>query len=295
MNRDEVLIVLYGSKFWKDIEHNFIKEAKKAKSLKQQSLFFSKWSVFLWFDSEYNTIKNRSLQLRKCLIASGFNEDDSIVLCFKLPSLLHKAKNDKYTEQIKDKLNHLEDTSNYLKIAETTIKELVKNIEDIDSLKAVSSSRKNRELAYQKLIVLAVATGRRQIELMKMLEISKKKDEAIYKNLAKKKNSDIDFVVAPILIDVSTAKKYLKDIREEFGSEEMENKAINSKYNGSITKALSRYLDSKIANKGFHFLRALYAESCFQKFKPTEDKNTYFTKILGHEFKVNSAHSYQAK
>ena len=295
MNRDEVLTVLYGSKFWKEIEPNFLSEAKKVKSLNQQSAFFSKWSVYLWFDSEYNTIKNRSLQLRKSLIKGGFDEDTSLVNAFKLPSLLHKQKNDEYSEKIKDKLDNLSNDKNYLAIAEFILKDLVENIESDDVLNISNNSKKSRELAYQKLIVLAVATGRRQIELLKMLEISKKKDFAEYKNLAKKKSSDNDSVVAPILIDVNIAKKYLKDIRDEFQTEKMENKAINSKYNNSIKKALFRYLDDEIADKGFHFFRALYAESCYQKFNVKEDKNLYFTKILGHEFKVNSAHSYQTK
>ena len=295
MNRDEVLTVLYGSKFWKEIEPNFLSEAKKVKSLNQQSAFFSKWSVYLWFDSKYNTIKNRSLQLRKSLIKGGFDEDNSLVNSFKLPSLLHKQKNDEYSEKIKDKLDNLCNDKNYLKIAELILKDLVENIESDDVLNISNNSKKSRELAYQKLIVLAIATGRRQIELLKMLEISKKKNLAEYKNLAKKKSSDNDSVVAPILIDVNLAKKYLKDIKAEFETEKMENKAINSKYNNSIKKALFRYLDDEVATKGFHFFRALYAEACYQKFNIKEDKNFYFTKILGHEFKINSAHSYQTK
>jgi len=296
MSRDEVLTVLYGSKFWKDIEPIFLSEAKKVKTLKQQSEFFSKWSVFLWFDSKYNTIKNRSLQLRKSLIKKGgFDEDNHLVNAFKLPTLLHKQKNDEYSEKIKDKLNNLSNDKNYLEIAESILKDLIENIKSGDVLNISNNSKKSRELAYQKLIVLAVATGRRQIELLKTLEISKKKDLAEYKNLAKKKSSDNDSVVAPILIDVHIAKKYLKDVRKEFQTENMDNKSINSKYNNSIKKALFRYLDKDIAEKGFHFLRTLYAEACYQKFNVKEDKNLYFTKILGHEFKVNSAHSYQTK
>jgi len=297
MNRDEVLIVLYGSKFWKEIEPNFLSEAKKVKTLNQQSAFFSKWSVFLWFDSEYNTIKNRSLQLRKSLTKGGFDEDSHLVNVFKLPSLLHKQKNDEYAEKIKNKLDNLDNKKdiNYVEITDLILKDLIENIESDDVLNISNNSKKSRELAYQKLIVLAISTGRRQIELLKMLEISKQKDLAIYKNLAKKKSSDNDSVVAPILVDIKLAKRYLKDIRDEFKTENMENKAINSKYNNSIKKALFRYLDDEIADKGFHFFRALYAESCYQKFNIKEDKNLYFTKILGHEFKVNSAHSYQTK
>jgi len=300
MNRDEVLNTLYGSRFWKDIEIDFTNEAKKAKSLKQQSEFFSKWSIYLFFESELATIKNRSLTMRKSLVSAGIDENNSLISYFKIAKVLHKKSNEKYNSAMEDKLLNEKnkdenENSNSLETAETIISELMQNIESDDVLNISNNSKKNRELAYQKLIVLAVATGRRQIELLKMLEISKKKDMAIYKNLAKKKNND-DTVEAPILIDISVAKKYLKDIREEFQTENMENKTINSKYNNSIKKSLSRYLDTEIADKGFHFLRALYAQACFQKFENnTGDKNFYFTQILGHEFKVNSAHSYQTK
>ncbi len=296
MKRNDVLINMYGSRLWKDIKDEFVSEAKKVRTLEQQSELLNKWSFYLMYESPMSTIKGRGLEMRKALVDGGLSEDNPILKFFKIQSNIYTEMNKKYDDTRKEKLmdSSKKDIS-YTKLAENIINDLTKNIEDNDSLSVSNNSRKSRELAYQKLIVLAIATGRRQIEIMKMLEISKKKESAVYKNLAKKKESDNDSVVAPILIDVTLAKKYLRDIREEFNTSEMTNKQVNSKYNGSVAKSLHRYLPEDIAKKGFHFLRAAYAEACYEKFGNKTDKNIYFQEVLGHELKLNAGHSYQAK
>ena len=297
MKRNEVLKELYGSRFWKDIKSDFVTEAKKANNMQKQADFFAKWTYYYIYESPTTTIKGRSLEMRKALIDGGLKDNSPILDFFKMPSEIYTSMNKKYDEERAEKLQNNEKSEvKYADLADKLLKDLLANINDNDTLELSNNSRKNRELAYQKLIVLAIATGRRQIELLKLLEISKKKNEAIYKNLAKKKNSDADSVTAPILIDVNIAKRYLADVKKEFGTEEMTNKEVNSKYNGSIQKALFRYLPDDIAERKFHFLRAMYAEACYEKFADKKiDKNLYFTEILGHELKLNAAHSYQAK
>ena len=296
MKRNDTLKEIYGSRFWKDIKSDFVAEAKKANTLKKQAEFLAKWSYYYMYDSPTTTIKGRSLEMRKALLDGGLKENSPLLEFFKMPSEIYTQMNKKYDDERAEKLlNDDKNEVNYTDLADDLLKDLLANINDKDTLELSNNSRKSRELAYQKLIVLAIATGRRQIELMKLLEISKKKDLAIYKNLAKKKESDKDSVTAPILIDVNVAKRYLSDIKEEFKTAELTNKQVNSKYNGSISKALFRYLPDNIAERGFHFLRAMYAEVCYEKFAEDKDKNLYFTEILGHELKLNAAHSYQAK
>ena len=296
MKRDDVLKSMYGSRLFKDMREDFVAEAKKVRTLEQQSEFLNKWSFYLIYQTPMSTIKGRGLDMRKALIDGGLSEDNALLNFFKIQTSVYTEMNKKYDNTRKEKLLS-NDNSNidYAKVADKTIKELINNIENNDILNISNNSKKSRELAYQKIIVLALATGRRQIEIMKMLEISKKKENALYKNLAKKKENDSDSVVAPILIDVNLAKKYLKDIREEFKTAEMTNKQVNSKFNGSVSKSLNRYLSEDIASRGFHFLRAVYAEACYEKFGNGADKNIYFQDVLGHELKLNAAHSYQAK
>ena len=295
MKRNDVLSELYNSKYWKDIKIDFIAEAKKANTMIKQSEFFAKWNYYYMYETPVSTIKGRSLEMRKALTEANIKEDSPLCEFFKLPSNLYHLINKKYDEERKEKLLSDDKNIDYSKISDTLLKDLLDDINDKDTLEVSNNSSKSRELAYQKLIILAIATGRRQIEILKMLELSKKKSEAIYKNLAKKKDSDSNSIVAPILIDINIAKKYLHDIKEEFQTAELTNKQVNSKFSGSIKKSLFRYLPNDIADKGFHFLRALYAETCYKKFGGTMDKNIYISEILGHELKLNSAHSYQAK
>ena len=296
MKRNDALKEIYSSRLWKDIKSDFVTEAKKANTLKKQAEFFAKWSYYYMYDSPTSTIKGRSLEMRKALIDGGLKENSPILEFFKMPSEIYTSMNKKYDDERAEKLlNDEKNEVNYTDLADKILKDLLDNINADDTLELSNNSRKSRELAYQKLIILAIATGRRQIELLKLLEISKKKNEAIYKNLAKKKESDADSVTAPILIDVNIAKRFLNDVKAEFQTAELTNKQVNSKYNASISKALFRYLPDDIAKRGFHFLRAMYAEVCFEKFGNGSDKNLYFTEILGHELKLNAAHSYQAK
>jgi len=298
MKRNDVLNELYGSRLWKDIKTDFVAEAKKVKTLEQQAEFLNKYSYYMIYESPMSTIKGRTLDMRKELLSSGIKENNPILSFFKLHTNLYANMNQKYSDKVKEKLTKI-DTDiikiNFLKLAEETITNLIKNISDNDTMTVSNNSRKSRELAYQKIAVLAIATGRRQIEIMKLLEMRKKGDEVHYLNLAKKKDSGDDSIIAPIFMDLNLAKKYLTDIREEFGTAELTNKQVNSKFNGSISKSLYRYLPENIAKKGFHFMRAIYAEACYQKFGKDTDKNLYFQKVLGHEVKINAGHSYQAK
>ncbi len=296
MKRNDVLNELYDSRLWKDIKKDFVSGAKRVRTMQEQAEFLNKYSFYLLYESPMSTIKGRALEMRKELINSGIKEDSPILSFFKLHTNIYTSMNKKYSDKVADKLTNVKnDDVNYYKLATSIIAGLIDNIKDSDTMSVSNNSRKSRELAYQKLIVLALATGRRQIEIMKMLELRKKGNEVQYLNLAKKKDSDNDSIIAPILIDLKIAKKYLDDIKKEFGTAELTNKQVNSKFNGSVSKSLFRYLDEKIAKKGFHYFRSIYAEACYEKFGNNTDRNIYFQKVLGHELKLNAAHSYQAK
>lgn len=295
MDRVDVLSAVYGFKKWVDLKEVFVKEARGANTLLKQSIFLSRWNYFFVFETPISTLKSRSIEMRKALIDAGIEDGSPLVEFFKIPTSIFAELNKKADESVSEELMKPDNNQfDYVNFAQKTMSDLMASIEANDVLEMSNNSRTERELAYQKLIVLALATGRRQIELLKTLSINKKKDEAIFSGLAKKKESDSDSITAPILIDATIAKKYLKDIREEFKTEAMTNKEINSKYNASISKSLFRYLSNNLAEQNFHFLRSVYAKVCFEKFGNGADENQYIGKILGHELVLNSAHNYQA-
>ncbi len=294
MQRNEVFKTVYGSHLWNVISIDFVKDAKRVKTMAQMSEFAQKWSLYVYFDATVNTLKSRISELRSTL--KNKNVRVEVVDMFLLPTALYTKMNLEQSAKVKEVLLSSESNNiDYTQLFENITTQMITDITNKEVSTNSNNSNENRELTYKKLIVVALATGRRQIEILKTLTLTKKKENAFYNGLVKKKSVEFGSIVAPILIDISIVKKYLKDIRDEFKTEYMKNKEINSKFNASIGKSLLRYLPENLENKQFHFLRAIYAEVCFQKFGENTDKNTYFSEVLGHEDSLNPAHNYQAK
>lgn len=294
MTRNEILQAIHGTSSVKEIKDLMSREAQRIKTLSQMSEFAQKYALFMYFDTTLNTLKARVTDIRNHLKNTG-NIRKEIIDLYLLPTSAYTSINNKAAEKVKDELLKNQGSEiNFEKWTFKTLENLISKIENSEIDLVSNNSNKSREITYIKLIVVALATGRRQVEILKTMSLSKKKDEARYDGLVKKKSDNFS-LIAPILTDIKLIKKYLQDIRDEFQIAEMTNKEINSKYNASISKSLSRYLEQDIAEQGFHFLRAAYAETCFLKFGNNAEKNTYFSQILGHETDLNAAHNYQIK
>lgn len=294
MTRQEYLSEVFGTSLWREISQKFIKEGKQVKTINEALNFTNKWSMYLYYDSSIHTIKNKSKEMRDLLEANNLN---NLVDGFKIEGVIYgylkKVYKDKLGSDFEAKnkeesiFNHLEFTQNQIKILEDRIKN--KNF-----IMTSNSAKEESEMFYLKLFLLALATGRRQIELLQSLEISKKKDLAVFKNLSKKQIEKEFFCEAPILIDIFEAKKLLNDVREylsKYGVEKMNANQINSKFNGRIGMALKRY----IGNYTFHYLRSCYAHSCFELYGGDRDKTLYFQEILGHKEEILPAFAYTSK
>ncbi len=294
MTRNEYLIEIFGSTLTREIYPILVKEGKQVKTINDTCKFASKWVFFLVYDSAIHTIKNRSKEIRDLLIE---NKLDNLVDIFKLESSIYGLLKQSYQNKVKEDLkvsNLAEDKFNHLDFAKNKIAELQKRIKDKDTIMTSNSANEDSEMFYIKLFLLAISTGRRQIELLQSLEISKKKDLAVFKGLSKKRDEKDFICEAPILIDVFESKKLLADIREylsKYGIENLNANQINSKFNGRIGNALKRY----VGNYTFHFLRSCYAHSCFEQFADGEDKTLYFQKILGHKEEILPAFAYTSK
>lgn len=292
MTRIDYLNEVFGLTMWKDLQVVFIDEAKKVKTKSDLIEFANKWVFFMVFDSSIHTIKNRSKDMRDIL--SQENLQDYITL-FKIDSSIYGSIKKEYEKKVKENLEVSSDNnSNHSKFTEDNIKMLINNIDNGITLSKSNMSKLKDEIFYQKLFVLALATGRRQIELLKTLNFKKKKELAVYEGLSKKRNDDETTCEAPILIDIFLAKKYLNDIREylkDYNIENLTADQINSKFNGRIGNAIKRY----IGNYNFHYFRSCYAHTCYEKNKIKIEKSLYFTQILGHKDVILPAHAYTSK
>ncbi len=294
MTRQEYLSEVFGTSLWREISQKFIKEGKQVKTINEALNFTNRWSMYLYYDSSIHTIKNKSKEMRDLLEANNLN---NLVDGFKIEGVIYgylkKVYKDKLGSDFEAKnkeesiFNHLEFTQNQIKILEDRIKN--KNF-----IMTSNSAKEESEMFYLRLFLLALATGRRQIELLQSLEISKKKDLAVFKNLSKKQIEKEFVCEAPILIDIFEAKKLLSDVREylyKYGVEKMNANQINSKFNGRIGMALKRY----VGNYTFHYLRSCYAHSCYELYGGDRDKTLYFQEILGHREEILPAFAYTSK
>lgn len=291
MNRQQYMDEVFNFGSWKDIQNVFLSEAKKVNTKSDICEFASRWVFFMVFDSSIHTIKNRSKEIRDLLTAN--NLEDLIPL-FKIEGAIYGSIKKDYANKIKDKMEVSTNEFNHTKFTRDTIAKLTENINKGIGLSKSNMSKIEDEIFYQKLFVLALATGRRQIELLKTLSLKKKKELAVYDGLSKKRNDDETSCEAPILIDIKIAKKYLDDIRlylANYNVENMTADAINSKFNGRIGNAIKRYIGSY----NFHFFRACYAHTCYTEIGTNLEQSLYFQKILGHKEVILTAHSYTTK
>ena len=298
MDRDTVIKEVFGATQWKQLEPIFIKEAERLRTTKQVAEFAVKWGFYLHYNTADNTLKSRSWSMRKALKNAGVKEDNIAHTILSLPSSFFKLLNEKANKKVIEKLEvETEVEVDYTKLANDILLYLNDRIENKDVLAKSNNSSVERELAYLKLFFVLLATGRRQIEILKTIDIAKRKEMALFRGLAKKKNDNKNEITAPILYDVNIIKKYIKDIRKEFGSKEMTNKEVNQKLNYPTNRAFKKYFKDKyefVEKKGLHFLRTIYAITCYQNFGNDVDKEVYIAKILGHEVKITAVKNYQA-
>ncbi|MCT7466973.1 telomere resolvase [Aliarcobacter cryaerophilus] len=291
MNRQEYLDLVFNFSTWKDIKNVLIEDAKKVKTKSDVMEFASKYILFMSFDSSMFTIRNRSKEIRDLLSENGL---DDLLPIFKIDKEIYAGIKKDYNKSLKATKEVSDIDFNHSKFTRDTINLLIDNIKNNVSLSKSNMSKLEDELFYQKLFVLALATGRRQIELLKTLTIKKKKELALYEGLSKKRNDDVESCEAPILIDIKIAKKYLDDVRDylkNYNVENMTADAINSKFNGRIGNAIKRY----IGDYNFHYFRACYAHTCYTEFGNNMDKTIYFTNILGHKEIILPAVAYTTK
>lgn len=294
MTRQDYLKEVFGTSLWKNISPILLKEGKQVKTINEALNFSNRWCMYLYYDSSIHTIKNRSKEIRDFLAE---NKLDNLIDTFKIESEIYGLLKQNYKDKVKEDLevsNSNNNNFNHLEFTTSKIEELRKRILNKDTIMTSNSANEESELFYIKLFLLALTTGRRQIELLQSLEISKKKELAVFKGLSKKRDEKEFVCEAPILIDIFEAKKLLNDVREylsKYGIDKLNANQINSKFNGRIGNALKRY----VGNYTFHYLRSCYAHSCYELFGGDKDKTLYFQEILGHKEEILPAFAYTSK
>lgn len=201
MTRDELLLQIYGVTTQKDLQQLFKDELIEAKRLSHSKQYIrlleliTHYFYAISFDYSTATINNHRTEYRK--IAKTILDDKIVSKVFSF--LNSPVKSQAKEKQIKD--IKVDDKCEAI----TQITRLQTQL--IDETYTLTRGQKEEDKrAYIKVSILALATGSRLTEIMEKLEVT-----------TKDKQSHFNGVHSKILvIDISTTKKYLKEIREHY-------------------------------------------------------------------------------
>jgi len=307
MDNIEISNALYGVNRWSDIKDMFISDYKSCKTNSDINKLYNKYIPYIWFDRALNTIIKKYTEFRalindiddkhsKYALESVFSMGETIVNNKPFNKGIYSITIDKAkSKQINKTTSDLKEID--LKIVEKmamTIKDKIDN----DSFKVASSQNKDMVKAYHLVILLALATGRRQVELLKTLEIDyskNRKQQVYFKGIVKKGSKNTDREAGTILfLTVKETKHYLSMLRKLLQLKDMPNTKINQKYNGVIASALIRITRDIVGfDLKFHDLRSLYAEYAWETVADGyTNKAVFFDMVLNHKVEPTTADNY---
>ena len=274
------------------VQEQFSIDYKKCDTQDDIIALYNKYIPYIWLGRSIFTVKNKYTDFKNIIkeIANKRQEKFALEVFYGGENLYVALKEDteKKAEELLDKERKPIDIAEF----EKDILEL-KNTIDSRSYKIARNQKEELVRAYYIAILLAFATGRRQIEILKTLDISGVK-KVVFKGLAKKRNDDDNEIdnAHILFLGVSDTKKYLKELRKLLDTEKMTNKEINQKYNNVFNKAVERYTDFDMS---FHDIRSAYAEICYSKFGEGEDLEKFYSKVLGHKVKAVTQATFYRK
>lgn len=308
MNEDykELYRFLYGTHNWKNgVEDLFKKDFKACRSHNDVMKIHNKYMPYMWYGRAFNTTLKMYSNFRKIIkelntkntnfaldIAFSIGDEDPTEGVFGYRShLTGKKLKEKNIENQEKKDNS---------IAPENIDKLVidiKNRIDKDDFTDITYKSQTTEIvkAYHIAILLGLATGRRQVEILKTFAVSTRRGIPQFSGLVKKALGDDEPKEGTLLfLSIKEVKKYLTMLRKIIDVSEMENSEINRKYNGIFNKALKKYTSDVLGDKiSFHDLRKIYANYAYIKFGNDGDKEMFYQKVLNHEEKLTSDTTYR--
>jgi len=134
---------------------------------------------------------------------------------------------------------------------------------------------------------LALATGRRNVEILKTLKITKKKNDYFYEGLLKKgsastENTNIKAV--SLDDDFEFLMQIINQLRTDTDTSKMTNQEVNSKYSAIFNRSFKHITNTQYT---FHDAREIYSEIAYNKFGRKNggerEEIDYKSDILGHQ------------
>ncbi|HIP11573.1 MAG TPA: hypothetical protein EYG73_02530 [Arcobacter sp.] len=300
MKNTDLFKELYGSNAWKDIKEQFNKDFKACRSRNDVVKVSNKYVPYMFTRDSLNTITSKITEIRNEIkslnskfsdyaleVAFSFGDENTEKGIYGV-----KAKRSRKKLIEKHKGERKEITLKAVKKLVKTLKERI----DSNDFKDITHKAQTEEQvkAYHLAIVLGLATGRRQVELLKTFSLSTRKGQPYFKGIVKKGSSDTEeYEGSIIFISPQDAKKYLNELRKILNVSVLDNKTINQKYNAMFNKALVKYSSEIIGiDLKFHDLRKIYAESAFSLSGTNMDRDLFFKDVLKQKVEPTTATNY---
>ena len=308
----EKLIEVYGVATPKEIQAQFKEKLEEAHSTLDIQKTVCEYIPYCWIgDRSLGTTSVYYSNMRK--VIKGLDNEtyrDTALNLFLPPQSLYETVQDKITEHKKEEIRN----RNTFELQ--SIKELIARMKkDIlaDNIPLKPRQTEEREKAYWAYTYLTMVTGRRQVEILKSLEIKKEKDTWQYCGIKKDREDgkcieayalDDDFEFLSDLTDYVQGfvrdeinekiesklakeidKKKKEKLRKELEETYFTESEINSKFNGIFTNALKRITGMPFTASDW---RDIYAEILWlekgKKDNSQIDKRDFKAKVLGHKY-----------
>jgi len=265
--REELFNFLYGGHTWTKVSRKFEKDFKSCKNQDEVFELYNDYVPYIWFNRALTTSLRTYTDLRNIIRESNTrNTKHALNHVFSIGNKdrskgVFAYKEKKTTENVLKRVEGKE-----IELSVTNVKKVVETLKDyVDNfdkkvkegeIKVFSSKNTDREKAYYVSFLLGLATGRRQVEILKTLKVGSRKGKATFEGLTKpsaedkeKEKNGVRVVKEGelLFLSVKDVQKYLRLLRKLIDTEDMTTTQINKKYNAVFNKAFrDRLVNSDI-------------------------------------------------
>jgi len=296
-SHEETIKIFYGVSSLKEVRAQFKDELINCKEKRDTIRVVAKYIPYCWMGArKINTVKRYYTDMRNVIKDVADQWQDLALELFSIPAEVYDRLNEADKKKVLEKIDTKE-TFDVTQI-KNVISQLKHNIETVQSLgaKATEEDYKNNGVpiakqqkvsqarSYLYATYIALVTGRRNTEILKTLELVKKKNVWYYKGLSKKGSEGVEIEAVSLDDDFNFLKGLIAQIRKDVDTKELSHQQVNSKYNHIFNRSFKRITGT---NFTFHDAREIYAEIAYLDFgkdKGTEREEIDFkSDILGHE------------
>jgi len=280
-NTTELIKSVYGVVEPAEVKKLFREQLQACKSKRDVQVAIVQAVPYCWIGGRaLNTTAQYYTEMRKIVQEVGGEHEDMALALLLPPQGLYEATQAKVIANTKEK--HIDRDTYDIEYIKTIISRLKDSI-TTGNIEKTRQQTQERANAYVYATYLALVTGRRQIEIIKTLEIVKEGKEWFYKGIAKKNEDDISLKAYSLDDDFEKLSELLEYIQNTLGTKDMTKAQANSKFNNPFNNAFKRLTGT---NFTFHDAREIFADIMYQQSDAVDGtwntEEDYKSKILGH-------------